>query len=290
MSDPLQNRWLGRRGAIALSAAGGTIATIGVSCAQTIPQVIGLRLFIGVSLGAKASIINPLLAEITSQYQLRGRVLMTWQLGDALGIFFGNLSWYIINQAIPRGSPNAADRRFRILSLTTLITSIPLVFVAYTIPESYVFLMKKNKYPEAAESAFSYCRSRLDAMRLLVSSHFVWETEDKLHHTDAKQELQDRVSGLENQANNPPGQCLLNLPRGACCTHSYHTRFLDFFRRLVQVCWTDQRCKHALLSVGLLMVTQAICGINALVSHLSPKFNDSTTTDSSYRHSFQTLY
>jgi len=273
VSDPLQSRWLGRRGAIALSATVSTVATIALACATTIPQVAGLRLLIGMSLGAKASIINPLLAEITSKFQLRGRILATWQLGDALGIFCGVLSWYIINRAIPVESPDSAERRWRILSLTTLLTSLPLIFVAYTIPESYVFLLKKNKYPEAAESVLSYCRSRLDAMRLLISSHFIWETEANLLKTDANllktdamQELQDRVSSPPGQSDDPPGQCPQSVPGGNDCAHTYHTRFLDFFKRLWQICWTDVRCQRALLSSGLLMVAQAVCGINALVS------------------------
>jgi len=269
VSDPLQSRWLGRRGAVALSATVSTVATIALACATTIPQVIGLRLLIGVTLGAKASTINPLLAEITFKFQLRGRILATWQLGDALGIFCGVLSWYIINRAIPVESPDSAERRWRILSLTTLLTSLPLIFVAYTIPESYVFLLKKNKYPKAAESVLSYCRSRLDAMRLLISSHFIWETEANLLKTDAMQELQDRVSSPSGQSNDPPGQCPQSVPKGNGCAHTYHTRFLDFFKRLWQVCWTDVRCQRALLSSGLLMVAQAICGINALVSVLS---------------------
>lgn len=264
VSDPLQSRWLGRRGAIALSATVSTVATIALACATTIPQVVGLRLLIGVTLGAKASTINPLLAEITFKFQLRGRILATWQLGDALGIFCGVLSWYIINRAIPVESPDSAERRWRILSLTTLPTSLPLIFVAYTIPESYVFLLKKNKYPKAAESVLSYCRSRLDAMRLLISSHFIWETEANLLKTDAMQELQDRVSSPLGQSNDPPGQCPQSVPKGNGCAHTYHTRFLDFFKRLWQVCWTDVRCQRALLSSGLLMVAQAICGINAL--------------------------
>jgi MFS family permease len=263
VSDPLQNRWLGRRGAVCLSAVVSSIATIALACSKTIPQVLGLRLLIGVSLGAKASIINPMLAEVTSEFQLRGRILSIWQIGDAAGIFCGFLSWYIINRAIPVDFPNSADRRWRILSLTPLITSVPLIFVAYTIPESYVFLLKKQKYPAAAESVLSYCRTRLEAMRLLISSHFIWETERKLMGTDATKPLSDRVGTAKESR--PPGQCLHELKPGQTCTHRYHTRFAEFFLRLRDVCWADQRCRRALLSSGLLMVTQAICGINAFV-------------------------
>jgi len=40
-------------------------------------DVIGLRILIGISLGAKASVIPPLLAELAPVHY-RGRVLATW--------------------------------------------------------------------------------------------------------------------------------------------------------------------------------------------------------------------
>jgi MFS family permease len=77
IADPIQNHWLGRRGAVAASAAVSTVATVGVLCSRTIAQLIGCRILIGASLGAKASVIAPLLAELAPVH-LRGALLSTW--------------------------------------------------------------------------------------------------------------------------------------------------------------------------------------------------------------------
>lgn len=77
IADPLQNHFLGRRGAIAASALVNIFATIGICFAQTLPQIFGCRIIVGATLGPKASVIAPFLAEL-SPVHLRGALLSTW--------------------------------------------------------------------------------------------------------------------------------------------------------------------------------------------------------------------
>jgi MFS family permease len=77
IADPIQNHLLGRRGAIALSAFINVIATIGICFSQTLPQIFGCRIVVGATLGPKASVIAPFIAEM-SPVHLRGALLSTW--------------------------------------------------------------------------------------------------------------------------------------------------------------------------------------------------------------------
>lgn len=206
-------------------------------------------------------------------------------------------------------SPGA---QWRILSLTTLIPTIPLLVAAYMVPESYIFLMKTRKYPKAAEAACLYRRSRIQGFRNLIASHFQMEAEGELMHkrrSMKKAKRQARSSDKENtrpQSNFPPvhnnetvvdetrplPERLTGVPPGAClevgeaqiqgeagaateefnCPHHYHMKEIHFFRRLWQV-FEDARCRRALLSSGMAMMAQSLCGINAFAFFSSSLLN-----------------
>lgn len=70
-SDPLQDYWFGRRGAIAVACVVSIAATIGQSFSNTVGQLLGCRLVTGIALAAKASAAPLLVAEIAPNH-LRG--------------------------------------------------------------------------------------------------------------------------------------------------------------------------------------------------------------------------
>ncbi|KAI1916274.1 hypothetical protein LOZ65_005301 [Ophidiomyces ophidiicola] len=297
ISDPIQNHWLGRRGAVALSAVVGMGATIGATCSRTIPQIIGCRVLIGGSLGAKASIIAPFLAEL-APVNMRGAVLSTWQIADALGIFLGDIAWRVLETF--NVSP---DTRWRFLSATTLIPAIPLAIASYMIPESWMFLMKTNEYPKATEAACLYRKHPIQGYRDIISSHFQMEAEGELmeirkavkeektrsRHNDEErspagsavidevrplsERLSDRIPGL---CQTPPGEDNKCQEPGTC-PHSYHMKEVHFFRRLGQII-KDSRCRHALISSSTVMLTQSLCGINAFAFFSSSLLNAGLTS------------
>jgi hypothetical protein len=198
-------------------------------------------------------------------------------------------------------STESVEARWRILTLTTLIPTIPLLVAAYMVPESYIFLMKTRRYPKAAEAACLYRKSRLQGFRDLIASHFQMEAEGELMKmrkdqkkaecrvrdeettpshgngspadrnneafVDEIRPLKDRLSGVL------PGVCLglysittneeaVGGVRTIECPHRYHMKEIHFFQRLWQV-FEDARCRRSLLSSGMAMEAQALCGINA---------------------------
>ena len=71
ISDPLQEHYLGRRGAIAVACVISIGATIGQATSQTRAQLIGCRVLTGITLAAKASAAPLLTAEVSPNH-LRG--------------------------------------------------------------------------------------------------------------------------------------------------------------------------------------------------------------------------
>jgi MFS family permease len=72
VSDPLQEHYLGRRGAIAVACVLSICATVGQCFAKSIGQIIGCRVITGLTLAAKASTAPLLTAEVAPNH-LRGK-------------------------------------------------------------------------------------------------------------------------------------------------------------------------------------------------------------------------
>lgn len=190
----------------------------------------------------------------------------------ALGVFFGFVASLVVNKWIE----NSATA-YTVLTLTVLLPTIPLLIVAYTIPESWIFLMKKGRYQEALESACLYRKSRILGARDVLSSHLQMLVEDMLMQgrltrnrapppRDSMEMLEQGTRAefpvantlpLANRVAGPPSRC---RPLGPC-VHTYQMEAAHFFRRLDQV-FQDDRNRHALYSSAMVMSTQALCGIN----------------------------
>jgi MFS family permease len=72
IADPMQELFLGRRGAIAGACVASIAATIGQSFSRSIAQIIGCRIITGLTLAAKASSAPLLTAEVAPNH-LRGK-------------------------------------------------------------------------------------------------------------------------------------------------------------------------------------------------------------------------
>ncbi|KAI9787477.1 MAG: hypothetical protein M1839_000006 [Geoglossum umbratile] len=316
---------LGRRGAIATSSVITIVATVGAAASKTTAQLIGCRILWGFSLGAKASCVAPYLSEISPSH-LRGALTSHWQIADAaggslnltqgqritlieafryLGIFFGFVSWLAVDR-----SNISAEAKFRILTLTLLIPAVPLLIVAYLVPDSQTFLVKKPDYPAAFKAASQLRNNAILASRDITASHFQMEAEGELMRQrkrvkDAQNKkaaigvsapdvtpnrAEDSGRGqhpkhppppetkpLTHRLRGPPGVCpsLPQTPRGVNaveCVHSYHMTQTSYFDRLWQL-FDDARCRCALICSSCAMVTQGfLCGINVLAFFSSVAF------------------
>ncbi|KAL3479274.1 hypothetical protein BJX99DRAFT_222811 [Aspergillus californicus] len=162
LSDPA-NRYLGRRGAIFVSAIFCLISPFGQAVSQTWPQLFATRLLLGIGMGLKASTIPIFCAENTPAV-IRGGLVMCWQLWTAFGIFLGTTANLIIKDA-------GKDMAWRLQMGSAFIPAIPLLIGVFMCPESPRWYIKKGKLREAYQSLCRLRNSPLQAARDLYYIH-----------------------------------------------------------------------------------------------------------------------
>jgi MFS family permease len=89
----------GRRGAICVAGAFSLMSVVGSASVQKWEHLLGFRILLGAGMAGKASIVPILLSE-TSPKNVRGILLVFWQLSVSFGLFAGsvaNLSVYKLN-------------------------------------------------------------------------------------------------------------------------------------------------------------------------------------------------
>ena len=131
LSDPLQSWLLGRRGAIFVSGILILASVIGCAGSHSWQQLLACRAILGLGMGAKASVIPIMGAEVSPPH-LRGALVMNWQLMDAGGIFLGFTANLICSQIGPLAW------RFQIASAA--IPTLCLLSLICAVPESPRFL------------------------------------------------------------------------------------------------------------------------------------------------------
>ncbi|KAL4785668.1 hypothetical protein BJX76DRAFT_355888 [Aspergillus varians] len=162
LSDPL-NYYLGRRGAIFVSAILCLVTPFGQALSQTWPQLFVSRALLGIGMGLKASTIPIFCAENTPA-TVRGGLVMCWQLWTAFGIFLGTTANVIVKDM-------GADMAWRMQMGSAFIPAIPLVVGVYMCPESPRWYIKKGKLLPAYESLCRLRNSPLQAARDLYYIH-----------------------------------------------------------------------------------------------------------------------
>ncbi|KAE8257091.1 hypothetical protein A4X13_0g2587 [Tilletia indica] len=147
LSDPLNN-YFGRRGTIFITAVILVITPICSGLTQNWYQLFIVRCLLGIGMGAKGSTV-PVFAAENSPAQIRGALVMGWQLWTAFGIFLGFAANVIV--------ADTGKIAWRLQLGSAFIPALPLALFIYMTPESPRWLMKKGRFPEAYKSL---CRLR----------------------------------------------------------------------------------------------------------------------------------
>lgn len=183
-------------------------------------------------------------------------------------------------------APLSDQMKWKILSALPLITTVPLIIMAYMIPESYIFLLKTRKYRKALDSALEYANGRIQGFRNLIEAHIQMDRETgRPRQPDLSIPCRAQANNGQNNRTiidlNNPHLTLAQRIRGNLdlirrprinCSHDYHMREINFYRRLGKVIFGDRRSRNALISSGIVMVTQAaLCGINVFAFFASSR-------------------
>ncbi|KAF2257798.1 hypothetical protein CC78DRAFT_549621 [Lojkania enalia] len=170
LSDPC-NYYCGRRGTIFISAIFCLLTPIGGALCQTWEQLFITRLLMGVGMGLKGSTV-PIFAAENSPAQIRGALVMSWQMWTAFGIFLG----FCANLAVYQ----VGDIAWRLQIGSAFIPAVPLTLGIYFCPESPRWYIKKNRYREAYNSLLKLRFTPLQAARDLYYIHAQLQVESDI--------------------------------------------------------------------------------------------------------------
>ncbi|RMZ82071.1 hypothetical protein DV737_g2221, partial [Chaetothyriales sp. CBS 132003] len=171
ISDPV-NDWIGRRGAIFVGAVFSVLAPFGMACTQHWGELVACRILLGIGMGLK-EVTVPVFSAENSPTNIRGGLVMSWQLWTAFGIFLGTSA----NLAVKNLGANLA---WRLQLGSAFIPAVPLVIGIYFCPESPRWLMKKGKHAAAYNSLKRLRNSELQAARDLYYIHALLVHEEVL--------------------------------------------------------------------------------------------------------------
>ncbi|KAF2119071.1 hypothetical protein BDV96DRAFT_370210 [Lophiotrema nucula] len=170
LSDPC-NYYCGRRGTIFISAIFCLLTPIGGALCQNWEQLFITRLLMGIGMGLKGSTV-PIFAAENSPAQIRGALVMSWQMWTAFGIFLG----FCANLAVYRVGAIA----WRLQIGSAFIPAVPLTIGIYFCPESPRWYIKKNRYRKAYNSLLRLRFTPLQSARDLYYIHAQLQVESDI--------------------------------------------------------------------------------------------------------------
>lgn len=161
MSDPV-NEILGRRGCIFVAAVFSVLAPLGSACTHNWPQLAICRILLGIGMGLKEVTVPVFFAE-NSPANIRGGLVMSWQVWTAFGVMMGN--------AANLAAKDVGDIAWRLQFGSAFIPAVPLLLGVYYCPESPRWLLKKGKFAKAHRSLLRLRNTPLQAAQDLYFVH-----------------------------------------------------------------------------------------------------------------------
>ncbi|KAF1969772.1 sugar transporter [Bimuria novae-zelandiae CBS 107.79] len=161
ISDPI-NDLLGRRGTIFIAAIFSVLAPIGSGLTQSWGQLAACRVLLGIGMGLK-EVTVPVFSAENVPANVRGGLVMSWQIWTAFGIFLGTVANLVVM--------DVGRIAWRLQLGSAFIPAVPLVLGVWFVPESPRWLMKKRKYAKAYRSFLRLRNTPLQAARDLYYTH-----------------------------------------------------------------------------------------------------------------------
>ncbi len=147
------------------------LAPIGQAVAQTWPQILICRILLGIGMGLK-EVTVPVFSAENAPANIRGALVMSWQLFLAFGIMLGFSANLVV--------VNVGAIAWRLQLGSAFIPAVPLLLGVYFAPESARWLIKKNRHAKAYRSLLRLRNAPLQAARDLYYIHAQLVAEDAL--------------------------------------------------------------------------------------------------------------
>ncbi|TBU25760.1 hypothetical protein BD311DRAFT_808927 [Dichomitus squalens] len=176
LTGPL-NDWLGRRGAIFVTAMLSFLTCIWQGVTNSWPHLFVARFVLGLGIGPKSATVPVYSAECAPPL-IRGGLVMMWQTWTAFGIMIG----YVMDLAFQNVSDPSGITGLK-WRLMLGSAGIPALFVALQVffcPESPRWYMKKGRHAKAFESLRRLRHTDVQAARDLYYMHVLLEAENEI--------------------------------------------------------------------------------------------------------------
>ncbi|KAL1702906.1 hypothetical protein EV121DRAFT_281530 [Schizophyllum commune] len=167
LSDPANNLF-GRRGCVFLTGLFCIFPVLGQAFTRNWWELAICRLLLGAGIGIKIATI-PIYTAETAPANIRGGLVMSFQMWVAFGIFIGfcnNLIWM-----------NIGKNAWRFMLAAAFAPAVPVVIFVWFCPESPRWLLKKGRMQAAFRSFCRLRNSELQAARDLYYAHCQLEEE-----------------------------------------------------------------------------------------------------------------
>jgi MFS family permease len=165
------NNWLGRRGVIFGAAIFSLLSPIGSGLSQKWGQLVACRVLLGIGMGLK-EVTVPVYSSEVAPTNIRGGLVMSWQVWTAFGIFLGTCANLVF--------VNTGKIAWRLQFASAFVPAVPLVLGIWFCPESPRWLLKKKKVNKAYASLLRLRNTPLQAARDLYFIHAQLVYEDAL--------------------------------------------------------------------------------------------------------------
>lgn len=114
----------------------------------------------------------PVFSAESAPANIRGALVMSWQMWLAFGLMLGFLANLVF--------VDAGQIAWRLQIVSAFIPAVPLLIGVYMVPESARWLVKKNRHTKAYQSLLKYRRTPLQASRHLSYIHVQLEEETRI--------------------------------------------------------------------------------------------------------------
>ncbi|KAF1834829.1 plastidic glucose transporter 4 [Decorospora gaudefroyi] len=167
------NYYFGRRGTIFISCIISFITGIWMAVAQSWPNLLVARFFLGFAVGAKSS-TTPVYAAESAPKTIRGALTMMWQMWTAFGIMLG----FIVSVAFQKVTIIGGQYSpWRWMLASTAIPPMIVCLQVYFCPESPRWYMEKGKFDKAFNSLCRLRKHKLQAARDMYYAYRLLEVE-----------------------------------------------------------------------------------------------------------------
>jgi MFS family permease len=166
-TNPILNRFLGRRGTIFVSCGMSVITGIWMAAADTWVNLLIARLALGFAIGAKSSTTPVYSAESTPK-AIRGALTMMWQMWTAFGIALGT----IVGVAFANVTTFGENTQWRWIMASTSVPPLIVMLQVYFCPESPRWYMERGRYTDAFKSV---CRLRYTHVQAARDMYYAYK-------------------------------------------------------------------------------------------------------------------